>query len=101
MPGMMKRITRTLEGRISFRVRLVPRAPRDEVVGWAEDGLLKVKVTAPPVDRAANEKLLSFLADELGARKSDVGISSGFRSRLKRLQVPAFCENRLLSYKDI
>jgi uncharacterized protein (TIGR00251 family) len=52
-----------------------------------EDGGLKIRLTAPPVDGAANEALVKFLAAQLGVAKSNVEIVSGHTSREKIVRV--------------
>ena len=89
------------EGTLLFSIRVVPRASRNEVVGWTGDGVLKVRVTAPPVEGAANQEIVSYVARILGVKRSDIVITSGHHSKNKRLQVPDHCKNRLLSYRDI
>jgi len=64
-------------------------------------GSLKVYVTSPPVDEAANRRLTELLSETLEVPKSEVVITSGFRSKSKRLTVPAACKNRLLRFPDI
>jgi uncharacterized protein (TIGR00251 family) len=51
------------------------------------DGRLKVALSAPPVDGAANEALVEFLAEALGVRRADVALLEGQASRRKRLAV--------------
>lgn len=97
----MKKLDPVSGGRLRFHVRLSPRASRNAVAGWTGDGVLKVAITAPPVDDAANIELMRFLARLLGARKSEVMIVSGHHSRKKRIEVPDSCKNRLLSFGDI
>lgn len=97
----MTKIDRRGDDRISLVVRLVPRAARDEIIGWTADDSLKVRVTAPPVDRKANRALVELLASALGVPRADVELVSGHQSRRKRVAVPASCENRLLSISDI
>jgi uncharacterized protein (TIGR00251 family) len=97
----MKRIEDTADGRMSFSVDLVPRASRDAVVGWSDGGRLKIRVTAPPVEEAANRALIKILSKLLGVAKSDVFIAAGVHSRTKRIVVPASCKNRLSSIADI
>lgn len=65
-----------------FAVRLTPRAARDDVDGVV-DGVLRVRVTAPPVDGAANVALLRLLADRLGVPRRDLRIVSGDSARQK------------------
>ena len=77
---------REQDGAITFEVRVAPRASRNRVVG-VQDGALKVALTAPPVDGAANEALKKLLAKSLGVSKSSVEIIRGDRARIKMLRV--------------
>ena len=74
------------EGGVTFAVRVVPRASKDEIVGIHGDAL-KIRVTAPPVEGRANEALIAFLAKRLGVRKSQVEIVAGATSRRKMIRV--------------
>lgn len=67
-------------------VRLTPRASREEIAG-ERDGVLLVRVTAPPVDGAANEALVRLLAKALRVPKGAVRIISGATSRTKAVEV--------------
>jgi uncharacterized protein (TIGR00251 family) len=67
-------------------VRLQPRASRDEIVGL-RDGVLVVRVTAPPVDGRANVALCKLVALRAGVAASRVTVVRGTRSRDKLLQV--------------
>jgi len=51
------------------------------------DGLLTVKVHAPPVEGAANKALIALMAEKLGVSKASIDILSGKSSRLKLLRV--------------
>ncbi|MCK7489744.1 MAG: DUF167 domain-containing protein [Anaerotruncus sp.] len=53
----------------------------------AQNGALKIKVTAPPVEGAANEACIKLLAKELGLKKSQMEISSGAKSRKKTVMI--------------
>jgi len=68
-------------------VRVQPRAPRSEIVGWRADGVLSVRVAAPPVDGAANTAVAALLAGALGVRSSVVTIEQGGRGRDKLVRV--------------
>jgi hypothetical protein len=57
-------------------VKAQPRASRTEVAGML-GAELKIKVASPPVDGAANQALLEFLAEELGLAKRDVTLVRG------------------------
>jgi uncharacterized protein (TIGR00251 family) len=69
-----------------LRVRVQPRASRDEIVGIQGDAL-KVRITAPPVDGKANTHLIRFLAKAFKVAKSDVKLLSGTSGRDKRLAI--------------
>jgi uncharacterized protein YggU (UPF0235/DUF167 family) len=56
---------------------------------------------SPPVDDAANRRLVELLSEMLDLPRSEVVITSGFKSKTKRLTVPAACKNRLLRFPDI
>ena len=71
---------------IRFSVRLTPRADRDAIDGVG-DGALRVRVSAPPVDGAANVALVRLIASELKVPKSSVWIVSGESSRSKVIAV--------------
>jgi uncharacterized protein (TIGR00251 family) len=77
---------REQDGAVVFEVRVAPRASRSRVIG-VQDGALKVALTAPPVDGAANQALRKLLAKTLGVSKSDVEIVRGDRARHKVLRV--------------
>jgi hypothetical protein len=68
-------------------VQVQPRAGRDEIVGVAGD-CLKVRIGAPPVDGAANARLIAFLAGCFGVPRRQVRIEHG-GGRRKRVRVVA------------
>ena len=74
------------EGGVTFAVRVVPRASKNEIAGIHGDAL-KVRLTAPPVEGRANEALIAFLAKRLGVRKSQVEIVAGATLRRKMIRV--------------
>lgn len=73
-------------GAVILEVLVQPRASRTRVVG-EHDGRLKIQLAAPPVDGEANAALVEFLADALGARRSDVVIERGDSGRRKTVRV--------------
>ncbi len=70
----------------TFSIRIQPRASKNEVIQM-EGGGIKIRLTAPPVDGAANEALVKFLSAELGVPKSQVGIVSGHTSKNKIVRI--------------
>jgi uncharacterized protein (TIGR00251 family) len=81
----MLQLTET-DGALTFNVRVVPRASRTEVAG-EHGGALRVRVAAPPVEGAANEELVRFVAKSLGVPARDVELVSGLASKSKRVRV--------------
>jgi uncharacterized protein (TIGR00251 family) len=67
-------------------IRIQPRASKNEVA-LMENGKLKIRLTAPPVDGAANEALVRFLAGRLSISKSKVEIISGHTGREKIIRI--------------
>ncbi len=74
------------EGGVTFAVRVVPRASKNEIAGIHGDAL-KIRLTAPPVEGRANEALIAFLSQRLGVRRSQVEIVAGATSRRKMIRV--------------
>ncbi len=66
-------------------VRVTPRSKRNSIE-WMPDGL-RVRLTAPPVDGAANDALVSLLAERLGIAKRDISVVHGATSRQKIVEV--------------
>jgi len=83
-------------GRAHFAVRLIPRASRNAVAG-VRDGVLQVRVTAAPVNGAANRALLDLLGKTLRIGPTAIRIESGATSARKRLSVPQDAIGRLLA----
>lgn len=69
-----------------IEVRLQPRGSKDELVGM-RDGVLRAKVTAPPVDGRANKALCKLIAKRVGVAPSRVGVVRGEKSREKVVRV--------------
>jgi uncharacterized protein len=67
---------------ITFQVRVLPRSSRNQVAG-VSGGVLKIKLTAPPVEGAANEMLIEFLSEKLKISKSKISIVRGQSSKSK------------------
>jgi uncharacterized protein (TIGR00251 family) len=86
------------ESGAAFPVRVIPRASKNEVEGVTGNAL-KVRVTAPPVEGAANKALIELLAERLRIRKSQIEIVAGQTSQQKMISVvglgPSEVEERL------
>jgi len=82
------------DGRAHFAVRLIPRASRNAVAGVRE-GVLQIRVTAAPVNGAANRALLALLGKTLRVGLTTIRIESGATASRKRLSVPNQALERL------
>ena len=89
------RVTETPEG-VVFTVHVQPRASRSEICG-PKDGELRLRLTSPPVDDAANKQCVELIAKTLGIAKSKVTIRSGAKSRHKVVRVEGVDPGSLLS----
>lgn len=69
-----------------MRLRVQPRASRDEIVGWQE-GALRLRVTAPPVEGEANRAVAALLARVLGVAPSRIRVMRGERARDKLVRI--------------
>jgi len=67
-------------------IRIQPRASKNEFMRMG-DGSLKIRLTAPPIDGAANEALVKFLADQFEISRSQIKIVSGHTSREKIVRI--------------
>ncbi len=67
-------------------IRVIPRAPKNSIDG-VRDGRLLIRVTAPPVDSAANEAVASLLAERFGLPKRAVRVVDGEKSRNKTVEI--------------
>ena len=81
---------------VSFRVHVQPRASRNRLLGL-HDEALKISLTAPPVEGAANRLLRDYLAGVLGCAKSRVEVVSGHKGRRKTVQVAGLTGAELLA----
>ena len=75
--------------------KIVPGSSSTRICGLL-DGMLKVKVAAPPEKGKANQCLLKFLAKELGLKKNAVSILSGKTSPIKKVRILGISAETLL-----
>ena len=68
--------------KMTLMLQVQPNAKRNEVLGFAE-GILRLKIAAPPVEGKANKELISFLSKTLGINKSSITIDRGHTSKVK------------------
>src|SRR5437763_15165125 len=83
-------------GSLELSVVVVPRASRTRICGVHQDRL-KVQLSAPPVDGAANEALIELLASTLGVKKSAVELVSGQTGKRKHLRITGVARGEALA----
>jgi uncharacterized protein len=83
-------------GGVLITVRVIPRASRSCIAG-TRDGAILVRLSAPPVDGAANAELIALLAKVLDVPKRNISITSGTSARLKQVKVVGITADRAAS----
>jgi uncharacterized protein (TIGR00251 family) len=82
----MTHVFREANGAVTFAVKVVPRASKNEIAGIQGDSI-KVRLTAPPVKGKANSALIKFLAEKFGVSRAQIEIVSGETSKRKIVQL--------------
>ena len=72
--------------KVRIHVYVQPRASKNEIVGMHGDAL-KIRLTAPPVDNAANAALVEFIAGKVGVTKTSVRVVAGATARRKVVEI--------------
>ena len=77
---------RQSDGGVVLAVKVVPAGSKTAIAGEL-NGMLKIKISAPPEKGKANKCLIDFLAERLGVRKNAVSIVSGATSPVKKVLI--------------
>ena len=92
---------RNSTGGAAITVKVTPRAKKNEIAGVLDDGTVKIKLTAAPVDGKANQALTEFLADFLKIPAARIEIVAGQTSRDKLIAIsgldPLTVQERILA----
>jgi uncharacterized protein (TIGR00251 family) len=88
-------VSETQDKTFSLRVRVSLKSQKGAVVGWMDDGALKVKVLAAPEGGRANIELLRVVAEELRIPVRDISITSGSSSTNKTLKIVGLDEGEV------
>jgi hypothetical protein len=86
----------------ALAVRVIPRSKKDEFVEIMEDGVIKIRLTAPPVEGKANQALIRLLSKALSVPESSVSVVAGSKNRdkivsIEDLDAPTV-EKKILQY---
>lgn len=77
-------------------VHVIPRSKRTGIDGLMQNGVMKVRVSSPPIEGAANDELIAFISDVLGVRKGALRIISGHKGRDKVLVVDGMDQDMVM-----
>ncbi len=87
------------DGFCILRVKVTPKASRNQVVGVGE-GALRLRIQAPPVEGAANERAREFLAELLGKPRGAILLERGQTSRDKAFRITGMTTSELVAALD-
>jgi uncharacterized protein len=73
--------------RLVLSVKVTPKSSRNEVIGFLDDGTMKLKIAAVPEKGKANAEICDFLAGQLGVSRRSVQIVRGETSPLKQIVI--------------
>lgn len=82
------------EDGVCISVKVTPRASRN-AMGGVQGDMLKIKLTAPPVEGKANAALVDFLAERLHLPRAHIRILQGATGRIKRVEIRGLSEDRV------
>ncbi len=72
---------------VLHKVHVIPASKINQIVGYMDDGSLKIKLKAKPIEGKANKELIKYLSKVLGIKASEIEIDSGFNSRNKIVRI--------------
>ena len=91
----LKKIITVSDSGVTLPCFLQPRAAGNKLVG-IHDGMLKIRLTAPPVEGKANSALIKYLSKTLGVTRGSFVITSGLTSRRKTVFIKGITIDRIL-----
>jgi uncharacterized protein (TIGR00251 family) len=95
MPAPVRKTSKTV-----LRIKVLPRAKKNQISQVLTDGMVKIRLTAPPVEGKANQALIRFLATLLKISPSNIELLSGKRDRIKVVSISGIdaetANNRIL-----
>lgn len=69
------------------KVHVIPGSKLNQIVGYMDDGSLKIKLKAKPIEGKANKELVRFLSEILDIKTSEIEIDMGFTSKNKVVRI--------------
>ncbi len=86
-------MTEEVQTRIAVRVQ--PNASQNQVLGF-KDGVLYVRIAAPPIKGKANQELIKFLSNILGVSKSSLTIEKGMTGKRKVIGIRGLTQDQVM-----
>ena len=80
---------------VKITARVQPNTSRNEVLGFI-DGVLHIRIAAPPIKGKANQELIKFLSDILGVSKSNLTIEKGMTGKMKVIGISGLTQNQVI-----
>lgn len=90
----MKKTFENTDNGVIVRLKIIPNSSRNEII-W-ENEVLKVKITAQPIENKANKALIEFLSKILKTAKSNIQIIKGELNKEKTLLIQGFSEEKFV-----
>ncbi len=78
----------------TLTLHVQPNARQNEILGF-EQGILRIKIAAPPVDGKANKELVAFLSKRLSVSKSSITIDRGQTSKTKIISIIGLARDQI------
>ena len=85
------------DGGVVLMVKVVPRSSRTSIAGQL-DGMVKIKISAPPEKGKANQCLIEFLAKHLGVKKNEIEIVAGSANPVKKVKILNISAEKVLKH---
>ena len=79
-----------------FIVRVRPNARQNQLVGFKE-GVLHIRIAAPPIEGKANEALVKFLSEQFGVSKSRLSIEKGLTGKIKTITIRGLSQSQAMN----
>lgn len=72
---------------IRFKVKVIPKSKKTEIVGMLDEDTVKIKIAATPENNRANIELIKFLSSVFKVARANIHIISGATSPLKIIEI--------------
>jgi uncharacterized protein len=72
---------------VTVKLQIIPASKLNKIIGYMDNGAIKIRIKAKPIEGRANLELINFLAEILEKRKSEIEIISGLSSRNKVVRI--------------